>query len=1019
MEANGNQMPIIISDKNELRRCVMHLWRNYNGLGLNLKNSKTEGRTPHVIRDVDSDSPAQYGGVLNNDFIIKIGNKVVEHEKFDLVLKLIKEQLKKYKKADLLLLNAAYYAEFKSKNEIAGKKIDYNSPKIVAQIKHYESPLFNPNSTTNSLINVNNFGNASNNYQTLSQQSTANFNTVNEAAIPEPRLCHLLTWPNYDGYGFFVAYNNEGCYVKNVEPNSPAQLGGLRAYDRIIEINGRSVDSKDKEFIMRQINKHKKAQIYGTTNKLNATLKSQSAYSVATTKSNKSNKSGGYSNAKYLNILVADPYTFKWLLQKKIDISTRNRSLRVQECFTPIEAPIASNNSLADQSSPKIQPSKSSQSHHQLSDLNEDLTGSKTTIGGGAGSDQLKTIIIKMCTIRRLKGKEDQPLGFEMTKRGTQAHFISRVETGSAADLSGLVTNDYLIELNDKNIEQDENSLLREKIFNSLDTKNGGSGEFRLLTINKAGYDYCLENKIPISGFIQINNQNIQRFETPKDDFISSTNNNQNSISNQHNEQIVSSITDLTKSDQISSKYSNIPRLCILRKTKETNELGLSIARMKNVNEHIINDVVPGSLADRAGLKPNDCLLEVNGENVETKSHVETVNRIIELARHPTAEISLLVVERLAPTNNSKTSITNTPNLITKSSSSLHPSKIHHIQNNASDETLNYTTTTNSNLILNSNSNSEYLYTNVKLADSNAIAQSNKIEMPNLNAYPEVKLCEFYGYPAGTQLGLVVTSDEYSHDVVKVADDSPAHKANIAKGDVILAVNDQIVEGSARSIEQLNDFNENKPLKVLVASRYAYEWSKLLQKRITEKDWPNIKRIHTRFVPISNANTISNTSTKSFVQQPSTAATTTNQMYSQSSSKIYHEPKNIYHHENHYETTVNDIDIPTNYTTNHVKRIQTYNNNNDQQSVLLSNLCRSAVDITADGKVLRMCTLYLDPHSPNPADAEFGFDLVTKVGGGQRNGDYFIVSYHLYYYYYFISIYFEKKKTLIKLGHSR
>jgi hypothetical protein len=66
-----------------------------------------------------------------------------------------------------------------------------------------------------------------------------------------------------------------------------------------------------------------------------------------------------------------------------------------------------------------------------------------------------------------------------------------------------------------------------------------------------------------------------------------------------------------------------------------------------------------------------------------------------------------------------------------------------------------------------------------------------------------------------------------------------------------------------------------------------------------------------------------------------------------------------------------------------------------------------------------MCTLYLDPHSPNPADAEFGFDLVTKVGGGQRNGDYFIVSYYLYYYYYFISIYFEKKKTLIKLGHSR
>ena len=35
-----------------------------------------------------------------------------------------------------------------------------------------------------------------------------------------------------------------------------------------------------------------------------------------------------------------------------------------------------------------------------------------------------------------------------------------------------------------------------------------------------------------------------------------------------------------------------------------------------------------------------------------------------------------------------------------------------------------------------------------------------------------------------------------------------------------------------------------------------------------------------------------------------------------------------------------------------------------------------------------MCTLYLDPSSNNPADSEFGFDLVTKVG--RQIGDYFI-----------------------------
>lgn len=52
----------------------------------------------------------------------------------------------------------------------------------------------------------------------------------------------------------------------------------------------------------------------------------------------------------------------------------------------------------------------------------------------------------------------------------------------------------------------------------------------------------------------------------------------------------------------------------------------------------------------------------------------------------------------------------------------------------------------------------------------------------SINSYPEIKVCEFIGYPRGTQLGLVVTSDEYSHDIVKVADDSPAARCGIVKG---------------------------------------------------------------------------------------------------------------------------------------------------------------------------------------------------------------------------------------------
>ena len=253
-------------------------------------------------------------------------------------------------------------------------------------------------------------------------------------------------------------------------------------------------------------------------------------------------------------------------------------------------------------------------------------------------------IVIKKCKIRRLKGKEDKPLGFEMTKRGNNAHYISKIESGSSAALSGLAIDDYLIELNDKNVEQDENSLLREKIFRSLEPESGGGGEFTLTTINKDGYEYCSENSLSPSNFIQVNKQTIQYFETPRElsSFPSARANDT------LNSTILSQNLDIDIDKEIQNRGGDAPRMCTLRKTSDVRELGFSIARIKNFNEHIINDVVPGSLADKSGLKANDILLEVNGLNVENKSHAETVNAIIDLAKKPNVDINLMVASRVA-----------------------------------------------------------------------------------------------------------------------------------------------------------------------------------------------------------------------------------------------------------------------------------------------------------------------------------------------------------------------------------
>jgi C-terminal processing protease CtpA/Prc len=413
---------------------------------------------------------------------------------------------------------------------------------------------------------------------------------------------------------------------------------------------------------------------------------------------------------------------------------------------------------------------------------------------------------------------------------------------------------------------------------------------------------------------------------------------------------------------------------------------------------------VTGSLADRAGLRPNDKLIEVNGENVENKTHSETVSKILDLSRDPSANITLLVVER-------------TPSL--------------------SSIPTNSTTTKQTNLVAPSPLPSQP-QPQIQPQTQHIISPSTNQPPPSINVYPEIKVCEFLGYPAGTQLGVVVTSDNESHDIVKVALDSPAHKAGLAAGDVIIAVNDVNIEGDSSSIELLNDFSEHKPLKVLVASRYTHEWSKLLRIKIIEKDWPNIKRYSAKYIPIDiatntnnlrktiNTNKLSNNNIRpssasiyapsSYQDQNSRNILMRNEIVTTSNNETYYNADESYKRRYNNNKVINhrtpSTDDLANSSFNHYNEIPVintkyYHPNNTAQSrlskrILTSNstvqsdqismmslLSRSAVDITADGKVLRMCTLVLDPLSSNPNDAEFGFDLVTKVGS-QRIGDYYI-----------------------------
>ncbi|NXL91570.1 NHRF1 protein, partial [Alectura lathami] len=59
-----------------------------------------------------------------------------------------------------------------------------------------------------------------------------------------PRLCHIKKGPNGYGFNLHSDKNRPGQYVRAVDPDSPAEAAGLRPQDRIVEVNGTSVEGK-------------------------------------------------------------------------------------------------------------------------------------------------------------------------------------------------------------------------------------------------------------------------------------------------------------------------------------------------------------------------------------------------------------------------------------------------------------------------------------------------------------------------------------------------------------------------------------------------------------------------------------------------------------------------------------------------------------------------------------------------------------------------------------------------------
>ncbi|KAH0540466.1 Na(+)/H(+) exchange regulatory cofactor NHE-RF1 [Cotesia glomerata] len=72
---------------------------------------------------------------------------------------------------------------------------------------------------------------------------------------PCARLCHIVKWEDFDGYGFnlHAERGKEGQFIGKVDDGSPSQAAGLRQGDRIIEVNEINIDNETHKQVVDRI----------------------------------------------------------------------------------------------------------------------------------------------------------------------------------------------------------------------------------------------------------------------------------------------------------------------------------------------------------------------------------------------------------------------------------------------------------------------------------------------------------------------------------------------------------------------------------------------------------------------------------------------------------------------------------------------------------------------------------------------------------------------------------------------
>ncbi|XP_015745285.1 Na(+)/H(+) exchange regulatory cofactor NHE-RF3 [Python bivittatus] len=173
-------------------------------------------------------------------------------------------------------------------------------------------------------------------------------------------------------------------------------------------------------------------------------------------------------------------------------------------------------------------------------------------------------------------------------ERFKTGHLIRNVEKGSPAEKAGLKDGDRILRINGVFIDKEDHGKVADLIRKSVTP-------VLFLVLDDHSYESALKEGI---SFEELAQKSLVQEQT------------ENSLL-------------VTSGESCSAPQ---PHLCYL--TKEKNSYGFSLKSTAGQKGLFIVDLTPQGPAAKAGVQPNDRLIEINGENVENDTHEEVVEKV-------------------------------------------------------------------------------------------------------------------------------------------------------------------------------------------------------------------------------------------------------------------------------------------------------------------------------------------------------------------------------------------------------